>query len=205
MTPNFPKLIDETAVEIKTQSRGMFEFLTHSNLDFEGKKDHENVLVFTRRHWFVLLSPVFGAAFASILPLILVILGAKFLLMYNLSGAFTLTWIIYLMVIWFTLFYKLTMHALDTWIVTDERIIDILQIGLFRRKVSELHLESIQDTSVNTHGIAQSYLNFGNIEIQTGATMQRFLFEQVPNPIKIKDTIMEAAGKFEQDDDKKLG
>ncbi len=198
-------LLQDAIIETKTQSRGMFEFLTHSNLDFEGKKEQEHVLVFTRRHWFILLSPVIGAAFASLLPLLLVIIGAKFLLQYNLSGVFTLTWIIYLMVIWFTLFYKLTMHALDTWIVTDERIIDISQIGLFRRKVSELHLESIQDISVNTNGAVQSYLDFGNIEIQTGATMQRFLFEEVPKPLRIKDTIMEAAGKFEQDDDKKLG
>lgn len=188
-----------------SETRGIFDFLAHSHLNFEGKKDHEQILVFTRRHWFILLSPVAGAAFASILPLLLIVVGAKILIEYNLSGVFTLCWIIYLMVIWFTLFYKLTMHALDTWIVTDERVIDIIQIGLFRRKVSELHLESIQDTSVNTTGIAQSYLNFGNIEIQTGATAQRFLFDQVPNPIKIKDTIMEAAGKFEIDNDKKFG
>lgn len=198
-------ILQEALIETKTQSRGMFEFLTHSNLDFEGKKDHERILIFTRRHWFVLAGPVFGAAFASLLPLLLVIIGAKFLLQYNLSGVFTLTWIIYLMVIWFVLFYRLTMHTLDTWIVTDERVMDILQIGLFRRKVSELHLESIQDISVNTNGAIQSYLDFGNIEIQTGATMQRFLFEEVPHPLKVKDAIMEAAGKFEQDDDKKLG
>lgn len=205
MPNNFPQIIEASPIEIKNESRGLFDFLAHSELNFEGKKDYEKILVFTRRHWYVLLSPVIGAAFASLLPLLLVVVGAKFLLMYNLSGAFTLMWVIYLMITWFTLFYKLTMHALDTWIVTDERIIDILQIGLFRRKVSELHLESIQDTSVNTQGVAESYLNFGNIEIQTGATAQRFLFEQVPNPIMIKDTIMEAAGKFEVDSDKKLG
>ena len=205
MNPNLPTIIDTASVEIKTQTRGLFDFLSNSHLNFEGKKEHENVLVFTRRHWFILLGPIVGAAFASIVPLIFVVAGAKFLIQYNLSGAFTLAWVIYLMVVWFVLFYKLTMYALDTWIVTEERIIDILQIGLFRRKVSELHLESIQDTSVNTHGIAQSYLNFGNIEIQTGATMQRFLFEEVPNPIDIKDTIMKAAGKFEVDSNKKTG
>lgn len=196
---------DITKVETKTQSRSMFEFLTHSEMNFEGKKENENILVFTRRHWFILLSPIIGAMFASLIPLILVILSAKILVQYNLSGVFTLCWIMYVMIIWFVLFYKLTMHALDTWIVTDKRVIDIIQIGLFRRKVSELHLESIQDISVNIHGIVQSYLNFGNVEIQTGATAQRFLFDQVPHPLKIKDAVMEAARKFEMDDDKKLG
>ncbi len=202
---NTKEVINIASEEIKTQSRSMFEFLTHSDLNFEGKKEKEKILVFTRRHWFILLSPIIGAMFVSLMPLVLVILSAKTLVQYNLSGVFTLCWIIYLMIIWFALFYKLTMHSLDTWIVTNERVIDIIQIGLFRRKVSELHLESIQDISVNIHGIVQSYLNFGDIEIQTGATAQRFLFDQVPKPLEIKDIIMEAAGKFEVDDDKKLG
>ena len=201
---NTKEVINIAGEEIKTQSRSMFEFLTHSDLNFEGKKEKENILVFTRRHWFILLSPIIGSIFASLIPLVLVILSAKTLVQYNLSGVFTLCSIIYLMIIWFALFYKLTMYSLDTWIVTNERVIDILQIGMFRRKVSELHLESIQDISVNIHGIVQSYLNFGDIEIQTAATAQRFLFDQVPHPLKIKDSIMEAAGKFEGDDDNKL-
>lgn len=197
--------INTTSGEIKIQSEGLFEFLAHSNMTFEGKKENEKIIVFTRRHWFVLLNSIIGAAFASILPLVLIILGAKFLIMYNMSAIFTLCWVIYLMIVWFLLFHKLTMHALDTWIVTNERIIDISQVALFSRKVSELHLESLQDISVNTHGVVQSYLDFGNIEIQTGATAQRFLFEQVPHPLVIKDKIMEATGKFEVYPDKKLG
>jgi hypothetical protein len=201
---SFTEVINTAGIEIKNESKGLFEFLASSNMNFEGKKETEQILVFTRRHWFVLLSPVIGGIFASLLPLLLIIIGAKILITYHLTGVFTLVWTMYIMVIWFTVFYKLTMHALDTWIATNERVIDISQIGLFRRKVSELHLESIQDVSVNTSGIVQSYLDYGNIEIQTGATAQRFLFEEVPHPLKIKDIIMEAAGKFEVDNDKKL-
>jgi len=193
---NTKEVINIAGEEIKTQSRSLFEFLTHSDLTFEGKKEHEKILVFTRRHWFVLLAPVIGAMFASIIPLILVIFGAKILVQYNLSGIFTLCWIIYLMIIWFSLFYKLTMYALDSWIVTDERVLDVSQIALFKRKVSELHLTSIEDTSVHTDGIIQSYLNFGDVEIQTAGATQRFLFDDVPKPLEIKDTIMTAAGKF---------
>jgi Bacterial PH domain len=188
--------IDIANVEIKTQSKGLFDFLTHSEMNFDGKKQGEEILVFTRRHWFVLLGTVFVGVFASVLPLLLVILGAKILIQYNLSQIFTLTWVIYLMVIWFYVFYKLTMYALDSWIVTNERILDISQIALFKRKVSELHLTSIEDTSVHTDGFIQSYLNFGDVEIQTAGATQRFLFDDVPKPLEIKDTIMTAAGKF---------
>lgn len=187
--------IDIANVEIKTQSRNLFDFLSHSEMSFEGKKQDENILVFTRRHWFVLLSTIIVGLFASVLPLLLIVLGAEILIEYNLSAIFTLTWVIYLMVIWFYVFYKLTMYALDSWIVTDERILDISQMALFRRKVSELHLTSIEDTSVHTDGFVQSYLNFGDVEIQTAATTQRFLFDDVPKPLEIKDTIMTAAAK----------
>ena len=188
--------IDIANVEIKTQSRSLLDFLTHSEMNFDGKKQGENILVFTRRHWFVLLGTVVVGIFASILPLLLVVLGAKILVEYNLSGVFALTWIIYIMTIWFYVFYKLTMYTLDTWIVTDERILDISQIGLFRRKVSELHLTSIEDTSVHTDGFVQSYLNFGDVEIQTAGATQRFMFDDVPKPLEIKDIIMTSAGKF---------
>jgi hypothetical protein len=187
--------IDIANVEIKTQSRSLFDFLSHSEMNFEGRKEGEKILIFTRRHWFVLLSTCLGGLFASVLPLILIILGAKILIEYNLSAIFTLTWVIYLMLIWFYVFYKLTMYSLDSWIVTDERILDISQLALFRRKVSELHLASIEDTSVHTDGFIQSYLNFGDVETQTAATTQRFLFDDVPNPLAIKDVIMTAAGK----------
>ncbi len=187
---------EEIKNEFKEQSRGMFDFLTHSNINFSGKKENEKIIVFTRRHWFILMNTILGGFFASILPLFLIILTAKYLIQYNLSAIFTLFWVIYVMMIWFYVSYKITMHSLDTWIVTNERIIDIVQIGLFRRKVSELHLTSIEDISVHTNGFIESYLNFGNVEIQTAGAAQRFLFDQVPNPINIKDSIMNEASVF---------
>lgn len=199
---NIEKIVDTAAGEVKTQSRDWMSFLTHSDMNFEGRKEDEKIFVFTRRHWIVLVSPFFGGIVASILPLALVILGARMLVQYNLSGVFTLFWVLYIMVIWLYIFYKMTMHTLDTWIVTNERIIDMQQIALFSRKVSELHLESIQDVSVNIHGFLESNLDYGDVEIQTGATAQRFLFAQVPHPIDVKDKVMALSSEFEHDEKK---
>ncbi|MEN9604825.1 MAG: hypothetical protein RJB39_510 [Candidatus Parcubacteria bacterium] len=185
--------------ETQDEKKGLFSFLTHTHLSFEGRKEYEEIKVFTRRHWWVLLGPVLAFVFFSILPIFIVMLGAKWILQYQLAAWFGLGWILYLMCLWFGLFYRLTMHSLDVWIVTSERVIDSMQLGLFRRKVSELHLESIQDISVNTNGIIQSYFNFGDLEVQTGATAQRFLFEQIPKPLEVKDKIMEAAKQYDID------
>lgn len=189
----------EPITEIQDEKKGLFSFLTHTHLSFEGRREHEDVKVFTRRHWWVLLAPTLGFIFFSIIPIAAIILGGRWIIEYDLSTWIGLTWVIYIMCLWFGLFYRLTMHSLDVWIVTDQRIIDSMQIGLFRRKVSELHLESIQDVSVRTNGIIQSYFNFGNVEIQTGAPEQRFLFREVPKPLDIKDMIMDVAKQYDMD------
>ncbi len=192
-------------IKIIEKKRGWFDFLikpTHE-ISFDGKKADEKVIVFTRRHWFVLLNVIIGGAFAILFPFIIIIFGAPILIKYDLSSIFTLIWSIDTMTVWFYVFYQLTMHSLDTWIVTDERVLDIMQESLFVRKVSELHLSSLQDISVKTNGFIQSYLDFGNLEIQTGATANRFLFEEVPHPLEIKDKIMEYAHDFIINNDKK--
>lgn len=179
--------------EIKTQTRGLFDFLMKSNMNFDGKKESEDILVFTRRHWIVLIRPMMTGIFASLLPFLIIIVSAPFLIKNNLASIFTLVWSIYIMILWVYTFHALTMHTLDTWIVTSERIIDISQIGFFQRKVSELHLSSIEDISVHINGVLQSYFDFGNLEIQTAGSSQRFLFEEIPEPLNVKDKIMTAA------------
>lgn len=176
---------------------------TLHELTFEGKKDDEKLLVFVRQHWFLLASPVVFAVGASILPLVLIVVFASVIVAHpGSSSVFMLGWLVYLMCIWFALAYKVVFYILNAWIVTDIRIVDVWQKGFFNREISELHLESIQDISVNTKGIVQSYLNFGNIDIQTAATEKLFTFEEVPNPIHIKDVIMNAANVFVQKHDK---
>lgn len=176
---------------------------TLHELTFEGKKDEENLLVFVRQHWFLLVPPVIFAAGASILPLVLIVVFASVIVAHpGSSSIFMLGWLVYLMCIWFALAYKIVFYILNVWIVTNSRILDIWQKGLFNREISELHLESIQDISVNTKGIVQSYLNFGNIDIQTAATEKHFTFEEVPHPLHIKDAVMDAANVFVQKHDK---
>ena len=133
---------------------------TLDELTFEGQKEGEKLLVFTRQHWYLLLGPVLLAIGASLLPLILIIALAPLIVAYPGSSAiFMVCWIVYLMCIWFMISYKIVFYILNIWIVTNDRILDIWQITFFNRKISELHLESIQDISVNTAGIIQSYFS----------------------------------------------
>jgi len=93
------------------------------------------------------------------------------------------------LILWSAIFYALTMYTLDVWIVTDKRIIDSTQHGFFNRIVSELHISRIQDVSVDVHGVIETFLKFGNLQIQTAGTEEKFKFMQIPNPGKVKDEI----------------
>jgi uncharacterized membrane protein YdbT with pleckstrin-like domain len=82
-----------------------------------------------------------------------------------------------------------TDNYLDVWTLTNERIINREQKGLFNRVVSELELIRIQDITVEQKGFLATILGYGNVYIQTAGEMERFIFEQVPHPYKISKAI----------------
>lgn len=88
------------------------------------------------------------------------------------------------------------MYLLDIWIVTDHRIIDSEQHGFFKRTVAELSLSKIQDISVEISGLIPTFLDYGNLEIQTAGTENKFMFKQIPHPNEVKDIIMNLHNEF---------
>jgi hypothetical protein len=91
------------------------------------------------------------------------------------------------------------------WIVTNERIVNIEQLGLFSRDVSELELENVQDMTVEVLGIIPTFLNYGNLYVQTAAEKERFVFRHVPNPYAIKDLVMNLQKSYEKKEASDLG
>lgn len=98
---------------------------------------------------------------------------------------------IYLLSIWLFLFSAFLDYYLDLWIVTNDRIMNIEQHGLFGRTVSELNLTKIQDVTSEIKGIIPTLFNYGDVHIQTAAEEKRFVFEQVPNPHEVRKGILE--------------
>jgi hypothetical protein len=175
---------------------------------FKGQKPNEGILMVVHRHWFDILSQ-FVIIFAMLLlffgsftfvPLFLPsfneILGAN--LLYFIQNSFlTFTWMLFF-VIWIDYYF-------DVWIVTNERIVNIEQRGLFSRGVSELELENIQDITVEVLGIIPTFLNYGDLYIQTAAEKERFVFHNVPDPYAIKDLIMNLQKTYEKKEAHELG
>ncbi|MDO8575300.1 MAG: PH domain-containing protein [bacterium] len=170
--------------------KSIFSIFSESHNYFTGKEPDEKVLMLIHRHPFYIIVQFFIFVFLFILPFIVGTVFTGFLSLNGLTGIFIFLYGIWCLVLWQVLFYSITMYVLDMWIVTDKRIIDSTQHGFFNRSVSELHLNRVQDISVEVEGFIQTLLKFGDLEIQTAGTENKFKFHQIPNPNEVKNQIM---------------
>jgi uncharacterized membrane protein YdbT with pleckstrin-like domain len=67
-------------------------------------------------------------------------------------------------------------------IVTDRNITQILQYGLFNRKVSQLNMVNVEDVTAVQNGIFSTVFGFGELKIETAGEQSNFHFTFCPNP-----------------------
>lgn len=173
-----------------------FSVFTNTNYTFEGEYPYERVVALLFRHWFVLFARLFVFLLLALLPPIIYIFARGFLSTYALNGLFALLLGVYYMVWWYGMFYSIAMYLLDTWIITNHRVIDSEQYGFFNRTVAELSLSKIQDVGTKIDGPLATWLKFGDLDIQTAGTNPKFSFKQIPDPLKVKDMLMRAHNEY---------
>ncbi len=166
---------------------------TFSRYHFQGQHENERVLKIIHRHWFNILMHLFVILFLSIalvgslalfsvsFPDALGDQGARFIAFLE-NTLLIFLWL-YGFLVWIDYFF-------DVWIITDERIVNIEQKGLFTRSISELQFSRVQDVTSSVNGFISTMLNFGDVYVQTAAEEKRFVFRQVADPFAIKDEIM---------------
>ncbi len=87
-------------------------------------------------------------------------------------------------------------YYLDCWIITNERTISTELKTLFSRNVSSISHNRIQDITVEVKGFLQTFLNYGNLQIQTAGKFHEFIFKEIPEPYKTKELIFKAQKEF---------
>ena len=163
-------------------------------MDFPGKRPNERVLLLLRRHWSILLMHGIVCFLFLLIPLVADGLLSRFAPEYREVFFFpfvNLVFWIYLLGVWTYFFIGWVDYYLDAWIVTDDRIINIEQNGLFNRVISEQRLYRIQDVTAEVKGPLRTLFNFGNVYIQTAGETERFVFEDIPEPYHVKKTLIE--------------
>lgn len=154
---------------------------------------NEKVVLFLRRHWIDLLRIFAFSGVLFVLPVVagtLIELANPNLILHAFWGpALIVILISYLLTILVLTYTELTDYWLDVWIVTNERIINTEQHGLFNRVVSEVSLSQIQDITSEQKGFLSTFLTFGHVFIQTAAERERFEFKDIDNPDEVKIAI----------------
>jgi membrane protein YdbS with pleckstrin-like domain len=81
-------------------------------------------------------------------------------------------------------------YYLDIWVVTNDRIVDIEQLGLFSRTISEVDLFRIQDVTTDVHGFFATIFHYGNVSIKTASANINIVFRNVSHPNKIRESLI---------------
>lgn len=159
---------------------------------FPSQAKEERVFLLIRRHWFVyVIFPLL-----TILMLMPVVALVIYWSLYPENISLELGSIIivalssYLLVMLGIQLFGFVDYYLDVDIVTDRRIVDIDQNGLFKRHISELHLRQIQDVNARVEGIAATLFHFGDIHIQTAGERANFVFRSIPHPYSVAKQIV---------------
>lgn len=151
--------------------------------------DKDEYLIYeVRKHWIVFVTEI---TFLVLLAL------APTLIMSFIQGQVEVPLIVFgytlwLLILWVLAFVFWTNYYLDVWIITNKKVIDVEQHGLFKREISVMHLEKIQDVTYETTGMIATLMNFGNLEVQTAGSEGNFPIKGVPNPALVQAKMNEA-------------
>lgn len=169
--------------------------LRPENVKFETQEETEEVILFLRQHSILLIPWMVLGAILCIAPTIVFPFVGKYLITpipiplgYVITG--TAFW--YVATFGFILM-KFLRWYFNIFIVTNERIIDIDFVNFLYKEFSEAQLSRVQDISYQIRGILATFVNFGDVLIQTAGEVPNFVFESVPKPDSVVEVVSELA------------
>jgi len=173
----------------------------YSRRNFPNQKPNEHVLMFLHRHWIAVFRIIAMTVFFASFPVITYIglnnysavfendIAVAFFIIFSSS--------FYLFVILFA-FSNFVDYYLDVWIVTNERVINIEQKGLFAREISEKELGQMQDITSDVDGFWATILSYGDVYIQTAAEKERFVFKEIPFADEVARRISNLVSEYQK-------
>lgn len=162
-----------------------------------GSDLHEKQIHVLRRHPITLLPMMLVALVLLALPpgayILVQLVQPELLQDQNTVTFYVLGASIFFLFGWMFLFQRFIEYWLDVLIISDKRILDIDQSGLFGRTVSELRLYRTQDVTAEIKGFWHTIFDYGDVYVQTAAEVERFHMEDIPHPNHVSKMILELA------------
>ena len=154
-----------------------------AQLDFDGQRPGEEVRFIFRRHVIAMRKGFYCLLIPLLLTSIPPLIWQENLELFLLPVAgFVLGLILF--------FYHWMIWYFTVYLVTDQRVRQITQKGIFGKDVVELQLSKIQNISYNIPGLSGEIFGFGTIVIQT--FVGDLVIRNVEHPEKIYNKLQDA-------------
>lgn len=162
---------------------------------FPSQQPNEKIILVIREHWFRLFIKLIIASIFFVMPFVVrALLGEDFNPFSSSEfgqALLSLFLQFYYMALFIAVFVIWILYYLNLHIVSEERIVDIDQVGLLNHMVSELNVETIEDVTGHTVGLFGNLLDYGTVYIQTAGATERFEFDKIPHPGQVAKIILE--------------
>ncbi|MCR5573100.1 MAG: PH domain-containing protein [Candidatus Saccharibacteria bacterium] len=129
---------------------------------FEGQRQDEEVVYVFRRHILTSIKGFFFLVFMAVV-------GFAPILIWPDNQSMVFVWMGFVILGLLGLGYSYLLWYFSFYIITNQRLRQTRQKGLFKKTVVDLSLENIQSASFGVPGMFGSMFNYGTILIQTGA------------------------------------
>ena len=150
---------------------------------FEGQHENEEVILVFRRHIIAMRKGFYALLIPFLITSIPTLIWPDNLnFLFITMGGFVLGLLLF--------FYHWIGWYFTVFIVTNERLRQISQDGLFGKSVIDLGLSKIQNISYNIPGATGEMFGFGTIVVQT--YVGDLILDRVPHPSKIYNQLQDA-------------
>jgi hypothetical protein len=129
------------------------------------------------KHWFIL-----AQALGVPLFLLLMVMAGAWLLRSSLP-------LLALLAVLPMLVYQYVNWVNDIYILTNNRIIDIMRIPLIKQDRREALLEQIQNVQVTVPNVGSQLLDMGDVFVETAGKAENFLFKTVHHPAAVAEEL----------------
>ena len=140
----------------------------------------EKLITIYRQTEWALAGPILSIFIAVYFP-------AYLLIKYELLGVFVKWFIVWCVLVFLYGAYNYLLWLLNSYIITDRRLICVEYKTLFKKTVLECRIDKILNISYKSTGFFSSLLNFGDIEAQVQGLTQPMRLAKIRRPDHLKD------------------
>lgn len=148
----------------------------------------EYVISAVRRHPIGLIIPLSIGTLLIAVALLLLTSYSEFALAFLLvgpladAGLMTVPLLLFVGIVGFAMFVTYYVYVNNKFFLTNESVIQEIQLTLFSRNEQTVSLANIEDASFTQHGIFQQIFDYGNIRLSTQGDETTYRFSYVASP-----------------------